>query len=88
MTGKPYPIKVWLERSGNKLGVVGDAGSWAEATKHVDFIVHMFNYPTSFSMYADMLLPTNRMARNRLPRRVAQHRLGSSGSRTHLGNSA
>ena len=58
MTGKPYPIKVWLERSGNKLGVVGDAGSWAEATKHVDFIVHMFNYPTSFSMYADMLLPT------------------------------
>lgn len=57
-TGDPYPIKVWLERSGNKLVNVANAKAWAEASKNVDFIVHMYMYPTSFSAYADMLLPT------------------------------
>ena len=57
LTGKPYPIKVWLERSGNKFGVNGNAGSWVKAMENVDLIVHMYMYPTSFSMYADILLP-------------------------------
>ena len=57
LTGKPYPLKVWLERSGNKFCVNGNAGSWVEATKKMDFIVHMYMYPTSFSAYADLLLP-------------------------------
>ncbi|MGL5436152.1 MAG: molybdopterin-containing oxidoreductase family protein [Lachnospiraceae bacterium] len=57
-TGEPYPLKVWLERSGNKLVNVADSTRWAEASKKVDFIVHMYMYPTSFSAYADMLLPT------------------------------
>lgn len=57
-TGKPYPLKVWLERSGNKLVNVADGKRWAEASKNVPFIVHMYMYPTSFSAYADMLLPT------------------------------
>ncbi len=57
ITGKPYPIKLWLERSGNKFVVLGNASSWVEGTKHVDMIVHMYMYPTSFSMYADILLP-------------------------------
>lgn len=57
-TGKPYPLRVWLERSGNKLVNVADAKRWAEASKKVPFIVHMYMYPTSFSAYADMLLPT------------------------------
>lgn len=56
-TGKPYPIKVWLERSGNKFAENANAGSWVEAMKNVDLIVHMFMYPTSFSHYADILLP-------------------------------
>ena len=56
-TGKPYPIKVWLERSGNKFVVNGHAQDWIEGTKNVDLIVHMFLYPTSFSCYADILLP-------------------------------
>ena len=57
-TGEPYPLRVWLERSGNKLVNVADAARWAEASKKVPFIVHMYMYPTSFSAYADMLLPT------------------------------
>ncbi len=58
LTGKPYQPRLWIDRSGNKFGVLADAAKWAEATKHVDFIVHLYMYPTSFSYYADMLLPT------------------------------
>lgn len=57
-TGDPYPLRVWLERSGNKLVNLADSQRWAKATKKVNFIVHMYMYPTSFSAYADMLLPT------------------------------
>lgn len=57
-TGEPYPLKVWLERSGNKLVNVADGKRWAAASKNVPFIVHMYMYPTSFSAYADVLLPT------------------------------
>ena len=56
-TGKPYPIKVWLERSGNKLTALPQPEKWAKASKNVDLIVHMYMYPTSFSHYADILLP-------------------------------
>ncbi|MCF0228141.1 MAG: molybdopterin-dependent oxidoreductase [Parasporobacterium sp.] len=58
ITGKPYPLKVWLDRSGNKFGVVAEASKIEEAIKHLDYIVHSFIYPTSFSAYADILLPT------------------------------
>ncbi|WP_282195838.1 molybdopterin-containing oxidoreductase family protein [Turicimonas muris] len=58
LTEKPYPLKVWLERSGNKFNVLGNASSWEPAIKKLDFVVHMYMYPTSFSTYADMLLPT------------------------------
>ncbi|MCD8339980.1 MAG: molybdopterin-dependent oxidoreductase [Burkholderiales bacterium] len=56
-TGKPYQPRVWLDRSGNKLGVLANVKAWAEASKNVDFICHMFMYPTSMSTLADMLLP-------------------------------
>ncbi|MDL2060180.1 molybdopterin-dependent oxidoreductase [Mesosutterella sp. AGMB02718] len=56
-TGKPYQPHIWIERSGNKFAVLGNASSWEPAMKKLDFIVHMYMYPTSFSMYADMLLP-------------------------------
>ena len=55
--GKPYPIKVWLERSGNKLTALPEPERWAKASRNVDLIVHLFMYPTSFSRYADILLP-------------------------------
>ncbi len=58
LTDKPYPMKVWIERSGNKLGVLGNAKSWIPALQKMDYIVHMYMYPTSFTNYADMVLPT------------------------------
>ena len=54
----PYPIKAWLEGSGNKLAMLGNAESWYEATKNIDFIGHLYMYPTSFTVdCCDMLFP-------------------------------
>lgn len=58
LTGEPYQPRVWIDRSGNKLGVLAESGKWAQAIEKLDFIVHMYMYPTSFSAYADILLPT------------------------------
>lgn len=59
ITQKPYGIHAWIERSGNKLSVVANASRWVEGMKQLDLIVHAFLYPTSFSAYADYLLPMN-----------------------------
>ncbi|MGG0717236.1 molybdopterin-dependent oxidoreductase [Robertmurraya massiliosenegalensis] len=56
-TGKPYKPRVWMERSGNKLAMMGDVTQVAEAIHELDFVVHAYMYPTSFSMYADILIP-------------------------------
>ncbi|AKL93931.1 anaerobic dehydrogenase BisC [Clostridium aceticum] len=58
LTGQPYKPRVWIERSGNKLGAVANSQKWADAIEELDFIVHMHMYPTSFSAFADILLPT------------------------------
>lgn len=58
LTGKPYQPRMWIDRSGNKLGVMADAGRWAQAMEKLDYIVHMFTYPTSMTAYADVVLPT------------------------------
>lgn len=55
--GKPYKLRAWIERSGNKLGTVANAAAWAEGMKKLELIVHFFMYPTSFSSYADFILP-------------------------------
>ena len=57
-TGEPYQPRMWVDRSGNKFGVLAEVGKWAEATKKLDYIVHMFMYPTSMTSYADVVLPT------------------------------
>ena len=51
---------MWIDRSGNKLGVAGRMPRplGRGKSKKLDFIVHMYMYPTSFSCYADILLPT------------------------------
>lgn len=59
LTGKPYKPRVWIERSGNKFAMLGNASSWEPAVKQMDFITHMYMYPTSFSAYADLLLPAS-----------------------------
>jgi len=57
LTGKPYQPRVWIDRSSNKLGVIAESKKWAEAAEKLDFIVHMHVCQTSFSAYADILLP-------------------------------
>ncbi|MCQ2530534.1 MAG: molybdopterin-dependent oxidoreductase [Lachnospiraceae bacterium] len=57
LTGKPYKPRVWIDRSGNKMAVLGDGNKWEKAIHELDFIIHMYMYPTSFSAYADVLLP-------------------------------
>jgi len=58
LTGKPYQPRVWIDRSGNKLGATADSQKWEEAIHKLDFIVHVYMYPTSFSAYADILIPS------------------------------
>lgn len=58
ITGEPYKPRVWIDRSGNKMGAVADSQKVRRAIDELDFIVHMYMYPTSFSAYADILLPT------------------------------
>ena len=57
LTEKPYPLKMWIDRSGNKLAATADSKKWEEAIHKLDFIVHVYMYPTSFSAYADILIP-------------------------------
>jgi len=57
LTGEPYPLKMWIDRSGNKLAATADSKKWEEAIHKLDFIVHVYMYPTSFSAYADILIP-------------------------------
>ncbi len=58
LTGKPYQPRVWIDRSGNKLAATADSKKWEEAIHKLDFIVHVYMYPTSFSAYADILIPS------------------------------
>ena len=58
LTGKPYKPRVWIDRSGNKMAAVADSQKVKKVIDELDFIVHMYMYPTSFSAYADILLPT------------------------------
>ena len=58
LTGEPYKPRVWIDRSGNKLAALADAQKVRRVIDELDFIVHMYMYPTSFSAYADILLPT------------------------------
>lgn len=58
LTGKPYKPRVWIDRSGNKMAAIADSQKVKKVIDELDFIVHMYMYPTSFSAYADILLPT------------------------------
>ena len=57
--GDPYQIHAWFERSGNKHVVLGNATCLDEIVPNLDFVCHIFMYPTAFSVLcADMLLPS------------------------------
>ena len=58
-TGEPYQPKMWIDRSGNKLAVVGGASTFLESMKNIPFIVHMgLNISTTSVELADIILPT------------------------------
>ncbi len=57
-TGKPYKPRIWLERSGNKLQNLAQTERVYSALPNLDLIVHMYMYPTSFTIEAaDYVLP-------------------------------
>lgn len=64
MSGEPYQPRVLIERSLNKLTNMPNAQRWAEAFSKMDYTVHHTMYPTSFSAYADLLLPTTEWLEN------------------------
>jgi anaerobic selenocysteine-containing dehydrogenase len=66
-SGQPYKPRVWIERSGNKFAMLGNASSWYDPIKQMDFVVHMYMYPTSFSAMADILLPAREWLETNLP---------------------
>ncbi len=47
--GDPYQIHAWFERSGNKHVVLGNATCLDEIVPNLDFVCHIFMYPTAFS---------------------------------------
>ena len=58
-TGEPYQPQMWIDRSGNKLAMVGDATTFLESMKNIPFIVHMgLNISTTSVELADIILPT------------------------------
>lgn len=77
-TGEPYRPKIWLERSGNKLAMIGNANRFYDAMMTMDLNVHMYMYPTATSVdLADYLLPTAEW----LETNYAQDRLNTYGIR-------
>ncbi|MFR1638343.1 MAG: hypothetical protein ACLSVD_03705 [Eggerthellaceae bacterium] len=44
--GDPYQIHAWFERSGNKHVVLGNATCLDEIVPNLDFVCHIFMYPT------------------------------------------
>ncbi|MDR0308803.1 MAG: molybdopterin oxidoreductase family protein, partial [Coriobacteriales bacterium] len=57
-TGIPYKPRVWFDMSGNKLAMLGNAGSWYDAFPEVDFIMCQYPMITSFQVEAaDLIFP-------------------------------
>jgi anaerobic selenocysteine-containing dehydrogenase len=57
-TGEPYKPRVWYDFSGNKLAMLGNAGSWYEAFPEIDFCICQYPMLTSFHVErADLIFP-------------------------------
>ena len=58
-TGEPYRPRIWIERSGNKLAMIGNATRFYDAMMTTDMNVHMYMHWTTTSVcLADYVLPT------------------------------
>ena len=77
-TGEPYRPRIWIERSGNKLAMVGNATRFYEAMMTTELNVHMYMHWTTTSVcLADYVLPTAEW----LETNYAQDRLNTYGIR-------
>lgn len=66
--GDPYQIHAWIDRSGNKHVVLGNASIIEEMVPKLDFILHIYMYPTAFTRFcADMVLPCTEWLETNLP---------------------
>lgn len=58
-TGEPYRPRIWIERSGNKLAMIGNASRFYDAMMTTELNVHMYMHWTTTSVcLADYVLPT------------------------------
>lgn len=58
-TGEPYRPRIWIERSGNKLAMIGNAQRFYDAMMTTELNVHMYMHWTTTSVcLADYVLPT------------------------------
>ena len=54
-----YQPRNWMERSGNKHAMIGNAGQLSEIIDKMEMICHLYMYPTAFTIEAaDYVLPT------------------------------
>ncbi|WP_305114038.1 molybdopterin-dependent oxidoreductase [uncultured Adlercreutzia sp.] len=65
-TGKPYRPKIWVDFSGNKPIMMGNAAGFIQDMRdNIELAVHCFMYPTASSVeMADILLPTSEWLEN------------------------
>lgn len=65
-TGKPYRPKIWLDFSGNKPIMMGNASGFIDDMRNnIELAVHCYMYPTTMSVeMADILLPTSEWLEN------------------------
>ena len=58
-TGEPYQPRNWMERSGNKHAMIGNASQLLAIIDKMEMICHLYMYPTAFTIEAaDYVLPT------------------------------
>ena len=77
-TGEPYRPRIWIERSGNKLAMIGNAQRFYDAMMTTELNVHMYMHWTTTSVcLADYVLPTAEW----LETNYAQDRLNTYGIR-------
>lgn len=59
LTGEPYQPRNWMERSGNKHAMIGNASQLPDIIDKMEMICHLYMYPTAFTIEAaDYVLPT------------------------------
>lgn len=85
-TGVPYKPRVWYDFSGNKMAVIGNAGSWYNAFKEIDFCICQYPMITSFQAeVADLIFPLSEWLENPIASRFQLNYVFPQTQVIHLG---